>query len=116
MRGVVPVEPYHLRLRRLRQARGLSQPQFYRLVDGVSLDMIRALERDPAKISTAAGRSRSRYPSAATLARLAEALEVPPEEFPEYRLWQARDRLDDRVVGLDRAVAALESVERVLLG
>ena len=111
---MVPEEPYWVRLRRLRNARDLSQPQLYRLVDGVSLDMIRALERDPAK-ETTSPRPRSRYPSAATLERLCRALEVPPEEFPEYRLAQARDRLDDRIVGLDRAVAALERIEQQLL-
>jgi transcriptional regulator with XRE-family HTH domain len=111
---VVPVEPYWQRIRRLRQARGLSQPQLYRLVDDVSMDMIRALERDPEKPTTAV-RSPSRYPSAATLANLARALEVPPEEFPEYRLALARDRLDDRIVGLEQAMATLAAVERQLL-
>jgi transcriptional regulator with XRE-family HTH domain len=111
---VVPVEPYFVRLRRLREARELSQPKLYRLVDGVSLDMIRALERDPARPTTSP-RSRSRYPSAATLERICRALDVPPEEFPEYRLSKARDRLDDRVAGLDRAVAALEPIEHALL-
>ncbi len=114
IRVVVPQEPYWVRLRRLRHARDLSQPQLYRLVDGVSLDMIRALERDPQQVTTSR-RSRSRYPSAATLERLCRALGVPAEEFPEYRLAQARDRLDDRLVGLDRAVAALEPIEQQLL-
>lgn len=108
------MEPYWQRLRRLRTERGLSQPQLYRLTQDVSLEMVRALERDPAK-ATASPRSRSRYPSAATLARICQALGVPPEEFPEYRLAAARDRLDDRVVGLDRAIASLEGIERQLL-
>jgi transcriptional regulator with XRE-family HTH domain len=111
---VATVEPYWQRLRRLRHARDLSQPQLYRLVEGVSLDMIRALERDPEQ-ATRSTRSRSRYPSAATLERIARALDVPPEEFPEYRLAQARDRLDDRLVGLDRALAALGPIEQQLL-
>jgi transcriptional regulator with XRE-family HTH domain len=111
---VAPVEPYWQRLRRLREERGLSQPQLYRETEDVSLEMVRALERDPAK-PTRSQRSRSRYPSAATLARICAALGVPPEEFPEYRLALARDRLDDRVVGLDDAVAALGRIERQLL-
>jgi transcriptional regulator with XRE-family HTH domain len=115
MRRVVPVEPYHQRLRRLRHARGLSQPQLYRLVEDVSFDTIRALERDPAQ-PTSSPRARSRYPSPQVLERIARALDVPPEEFPEYRLARARDLLDDREVGLDRAVATLEAVERVLRG
>jgi transcriptional regulator with XRE-family HTH domain len=111
---MVPVEPYWVRLRRLRNARGLSQPKLYRLTQDVSLDTIRALERDPAQ-ATRSERPRSRYPSAAMLERLARALEVPPEEFPEYRLARARDLLDDRFSGLDQAVAALERIEQELL-
>lgn len=111
---MVPVEPYFLRLRRLRKARGLSQPKLYRITEGVSLDMIRALERDPATALGTSSRSRHRYPSPETLARLAQALDVPPEEFPEYRLARARERLDDRLVGLDQAMATLEPIERSL--
>jgi transcriptional regulator with XRE-family HTH domain len=114
IRLMVPVEPYWVRLRRLRNARGLSQPRLYRLTDDVSLDTIRALERDPEQ-PTRSPRSRSRYPSAAMIERLCRALEVPPEEFPEYRLARARDRLDDRFAGLDQAVAALERIEQELL-
>lgn len=109
------VEPYHQRLRRLRRERGLSQPALFREARGVSLDTIRALERDPAATSSAAGRGRARYPSAATLASLAEALRVEPDEFPEYRLAVARDRLDERIVGLDRALATLERVKPALV-
>lgn len=115
MRGVVPAEPYHQRLRRLRRERGLSQPQLYRLAEGVSFDMIRAMERDPAR-ATSSSRPPSRAPSADMLARVSRALGVPPEEFPEYRLAQARRALDPRAVGLDRALAALQRVERDLLG
>jgi transcriptional regulator with XRE-family HTH domain len=114
MRPMVPIEPYWQRVRRLRQARGLSQTRLYRLTEDVSMDMIRALESDPGRESSAQ-RHRSRYPSATTLARVAKALDVAPEEFPEYRLAVARDRLDDRVVGLERAVASLEAIERQLL-
>jgi transcriptional regulator with XRE-family HTH domain len=115
MRHVAPVEPYYRRLRRLRLERGLSQPALFRLVDGVSFDTMRALERDPERGGSGA-RSRHRRPSADTLERVARGLDVPPEEFPEYRLERARDLLDERVVGLDRALAALESVERALRG
>jgi transcriptional regulator with XRE-family HTH domain len=103
-------EPYHERLRRLRREAGLSQPALFRVVEGVSLDTIRALERDPA-VRPATGRGRARYPSAATLAALATALGVAPEEFPEYRLAKARERLDERAVGLDAALATLDRVQ-----
>jgi transcriptional regulator with XRE-family HTH domain len=115
MRPMVPIEPYWQRIRRLRLARKLSQERLYRATEGVSMDMIRALEADPRRM-TKAKRQRSRYPSAATLARVANALQVPPEEFPEYRLALARDRLDDRIVGLEQALETLKTVEQQLLG
>jgi transcriptional regulator with XRE-family HTH domain len=111
----VAAEPYYERLPRLRREAGLSQPALFRAADGVSLDTIRALERDPS-VRSAAGRGRARYPSAATLAALAKALGVAPDEFPEYRLAQARAQLDERVAGLDRALAALERVQAGLKG
>ena len=100
---LVPTEPYYERLRRLRNERGLSQPELFKRVDGVSIDSIRILERSPDRVA------RVRYPSAKTLAALAEGLDVPPEEFPEYELARARELLDERVVGLD---VALENLRR----
>jgi transcriptional regulator with XRE-family HTH domain len=111
----VAVEPYHQRLRRLRHAAGLSQPELFRATAGVSLDTIRALERDPG-VRSAAGRGRARYPSAATLEALSAALGVEPDEFPEYRLARARALLDERVVGLDGALATYERIRSRLDG
>lgn len=45
---------------------------------------------------------------------LAAALDVAPEEFPEYRLALARRELDEREVGLDQAVAMLTQIEAAL--
>jgi transcriptional regulator with XRE-family HTH domain len=111
----VAVEPYHVRLPRLRREAGLSQTTLFREVRGVSLDTIRALERDPT-VRSPRGRGRARYPSAATLAALAPPLGVEPEEFPEYRLARARELLDERAVGLERALATLERIEAKLGG
>lgn len=36
---------------------------------------------------------------------VADVLDVPPDTFAEYRLAKARQRLDERVVGLDVAYA-----------
>jgi transcriptional regulator with XRE-family HTH domain len=100
-------EPYWQRIRRLREAAGLSQPALYRRTEDVGFDTLRALER-PYHDQRNGVQSRSRYPSAQTLERVAEALGVDPSEFPEYRLARARERLDERQVGMDAALAALD--------
>jgi transcriptional regulator with XRE-family HTH domain len=110
---MVPIEPYWQRIRRLREARGLSRPDLSLLAGGVSREMLQAIETDPARL-TEAQRQRQRYPSPTTLARVAKALDIEPDEFPEYRLALARNRLDDRVVGLDQALATLDAVERLM--
>lgn len=43
------------------------------------------------------------HPSTRVLELLAEALEVPPEHFAEYRLAALRNALDERAVGFDAA-------------
>lgn len=47
---------------------------------------------------------------------LAGALGVPPETFAEYRLAIARDQLDERIVGLDGALANLRELEAAAAG
>lgn len=106
---VAPPEPYWERLRRLRTKAGLSQPQLYRLVEGVGFDTIRAAER-PYVDQRDGRRSAARYPSADMLEKLSEALGVHPSEFPEYRLAKARQMLDERAVGLEQALATLEQI------
>lgn len=108
---LTPNAPYWQRLRRLRRDRGLSQPKLYRSVEDLSLDTIRALERDPSSAGDDQRRGRARYPSTETLEKLAAALDVDPATFPEYRLAKARELLDERAVGLDEALATLELSE-----
>ena len=50
-----------------------------------------------------------RRPSARTMAALAEALDVAPTVFAEYRLALARHVLDEEKVGLDEAIENLEA-------
>lgn len=102
-------KPYWEKLRRFREEAGLSQPELYRL-SGVSIGTIRALEQ-PYEKQRAGVPSRTRYPSIETLERLAEALEVSPAEFAEYRLARARELLDERARGLDEALRCLEAFD-----
>lgn len=64
---------------------------------GTSAAQIAAIERG------------TRRASARTMAALAEALEVAPTVFAEYRLALARHVLDERRVGLDQAIEFLEA-------
>lgn len=47
-------------------------------------------------------------PTATALERLAYSLRVQPDIFPEYRLYQARAKLDPEKVGLSQAIVNLE--------
>lgn len=107
-------QPYWRRIRQLRENAGLSQPQLYRHVEGLSLDMLRSLERDPDRPTPQGQRSRARYPSPETLEKVAAGLGVEPAIFPEYRLAKAREELDERVVGLDQANERLSRIVAAL--
>lgn len=48
--------------------------------------------------------------STALLAALAKAANADPERIPHYRLSHFRDLFDERVVGLDQALANLEAI------
>jgi hypothetical protein len=48
-----------------------------------------------------------RHPAAKVVEAVSDALGVDPETFVEYRLWQARRRLDPQEVGLDEALRNL---------
>jgi transcriptional regulator with XRE-family HTH domain len=101
------LEPYWVRIRRLRLAAGLSQPALFRRApEGLSYGMIRSLER-PYASERGGNLSASRYPTTGTLERISEALGVDPSIFPEYRLAKARERLDERKVGYDAALGSL---------
>lgn len=85
----------------LRRQRGWSRERLSHQAfgvdnDGTSAAQITAIERG------------ARRASARTMLALAEALDVPPDFFPEYRLAVARLALDEKQVGLDRAIKALE--------
>lgn len=103
-------EPYWERFKRLKAEKRLSWSDLVRASEKASLSTLRAFALAPAK--TADGkRSRDRYPSADTIADVARALNVPPEEFPEYRLAKAREALDERIAGLEEALENLEARE-----
>jgi transcriptional regulator with XRE-family HTH domain len=104
--------PFKLRLKELRTERGLSQEELaFRTRDhGVPLSTqtIRVYE---------AGRSRpgriGRTRATEVYRALASALEVEPEVWPEYRLAQIRDALDESIVGLEVALTTLAIIEGV---
>ena len=86
----------------LRKERGWSRERLAHSAyavdrEGTSAAQIAAIERG------------KRRPSARTMVALAEALEVAPTVFAEYRLALARHVLDERKVGLDRAIEHLEA-------
>lgn len=88
----------------LRKERGWSRERLAHsayMVDreGTSAAQIAAIERG------------TRRPSLRTMAALAEALEVAPTIFAEYRLALARHALDERKVGLVQAITRLESAD-----
>lgn len=91
-------EPLARLLPALMRARGLT----YRAL------ATRTVEPDPQRRGVTAGHlanlvSGRSQPSIAVLRLLAEALEVEPESFVEYRLATLRRELDERAVGLDAA-------------
>lgn len=110
MRGPVALEPYYKRIRSLRRKHGLSQPDLFRLTQGIGFDTLRAYELKPRPGNGA--RPRWRYPSPAALKIIAEAMGEDPSVFPEYQLAQARRLLDEREVGLPAALALLAEIQR----
>lgn len=95
------LEGIRQRLPKLRKERGWSRERLAHVAyaidpEGASAAQITAIERG------------DRRASARTILTLAEALEVDPYEFPEYRLAIARHVLDEDKVELDRAVKTLE--------
>lgn len=102
------VEPFGVRLRRLRAERELSQEAlaFSTWVgeQRLSAGAIGQFERGVA------------VPRPETMRRLAHALDVDPEAFGEYRLAEARRLLDEREIGLEAALATLERIEPALYG
>lgn len=103
-------EPYWERFKRLKAEKGLSWSDLVRASEKASLSTLRAFAIEPAK-SADGKRSRDRYPSADTIADVARALDVLPEEFPEYRLAKAREALDERIAGLEEALENLDAHE-----
>jgi transcriptional regulator with XRE-family HTH domain len=100
----MPVEPYRERIERWRrEAENVSRG-----------NVARAVPDSPAEISLRQIAKGRRNASAKMLARIARSLGKLPEEFPEVRLAQARAALDERVVGLDQAIAALAEIERAI--
>jgi transcriptional regulator with XRE-family HTH domain len=47
-----------------------------------------------------------------TMREAADALNVPPETFDEFALWEAQKDFDPREVGVDQALANLEAWSR----
>jgi len=94
------VEDFPTRVRRLARERGTS---ITRLVHDAWDPQKRGTSPDLAR-KVLAGR-RTLTPT--LVEAVARALDVQPDEFPEYRLAIARRLLDEREVGLDTAVANL---------
>lgn len=97
-----PKAPLHVRLRGLRNRAGLSQPELFRRVEGVGFDTIKGIEVAPPH-------QRHRYPSGKVLEALAEVLPIEDGELPELELARVRDLFNERVVGLEAAIANLEA-------
>jgi transcriptional regulator with XRE-family HTH domain len=74
---------------------------------GISEETIKAIENGT-----------SAQPTIATIEAIAHALDVPPEEFPEYKLAVIRRQLDEREpphgVGLEQALSMLAEIEEAL--
>lgn len=98
---VVETEEFAQRVRRLAEERGLSMS---RLLHDAWDPHIKGTSPDLAR-KVISGR-RALTPT--LIEAVAKALDVPPEEFPEYRLAMARRQLDEAEVGLDQALASLE--------
>lgn len=96
-------EPLPALLKRLREARGLSQEALaFRVYDAgekMTAGAIGQFERGVTR------------PLPSTVEKLAIALEVDPSVFPEYRLAVARRQLDEREVGLDEALRNLAALQ-----
>jgi transcriptional regulator with XRE-family HTH domain len=111
--AVDPLQPFGVRLRRLREESGLSRSQLSRKTatvnEGVGLPeiTIKVLETDL-----------KRQPELNTIEILAQALAIPPETFPQYKLAVIRRQLDEREpphgVGLEQALTMLAEIEEAL--
>jgi hypothetical protein len=56
----------------------------------------------------------AQHPTVLVMERVAVALGSHPHHFIEYRLAKARERIDERVVGLDEAWQTLSQIEEAL--
>lgn len=54
------------------------------------------------------------HPTVRAMENIASALSIPPSYFAEHRLATARAQLDERVVGVDKALSLLDSVAKPL--
>lgn len=99
------IEPFGQRVARLAKDRGLSVAQVRYLAyegKGTSPETAKKVLEGSRPVTTV------------LVEAIARVLEVPPEEFPEYRLAVARRELDEREVGLDQALMTLEGIEQAL--
>lgn len=55
------------------------------------------------------------HPTMRAMENIAQALQIPPTYFAEYRLAVARAALDERVVGLEKALLALNGAGKSLV-
>lgn len=109
MRTEMPgtTEPFADRVKRLAAGRSLSVSKLGYLaydpdVKGTNPDTFK---------SVMAGR---RSVNTALIEAVSSVLQIPPEEFPEYRLAVARRQLDEREVGLEQALETLSEIEDLL--
>lgn len=100
----MPIEPFKERVAELARARGMSVAQlrfeaYDADVKGTNPDTTAAILAGRRPLSTAA------------IEAFARVLEVPPSDFPEYRLLLLRDQLDPAPANLAAAVDLLERIE-----
>ncbi len=110
---VATEQPYWERIRSLKARFGLTEDDLVRGSKRLTRSTLQALMR-PYKPQKAGASNSSRYPRPERIKYVAEALGVPPEEFPEYRLAKARELLDERHHGLDQALTNLAEITEAL--
>lgn len=114
---MAPAEPFKTVLNRLRAERGMTIEDIGLEVRQLAAKRGIATDRTGASFSSfqkhAAGTAKA-SPSLVLMELVADALDVQPAEFAEYRLASARTLLDEREVGLDEALATFSQIAGAL--
>jgi transcriptional regulator with XRE-family HTH domain len=99
-----PPEPFAVQVKALAEKRGLSISKLGWMahdpkVEGTSQDTLNKVLQGKRPLNDALARA------------VANALEIEPESFAEYRLSVLRSALDEREVGFENAAALLAAIE-----